>query len=101
MSQIVVAHGEFAPEKLPAIKEVLAELVPAAQQEEGCVIYGASLNDTHLCIVEKWETQELFQQHLGAPALVTWKDPLEKLLVKPLEIIVTSPVQIGDSTKFL
>ncbi|MDR0534089.1 MAG: antibiotic biosynthesis monooxygenase [Verrucomicrobiales bacterium] len=83
--------------KKEAVAQVLAELqilVPAVQQEPGCIAYKLHQNVRQpelFHFYEIWGSQELLDQHAIAPALTAFKQKTAGLLTG-LDVFVAKPV---------
>jgi quinol monooxygenase YgiN len=90
------------PEAAAEVESILTELAAATQAEAGCIMYSLNrgLEEPHVFVtVEKWESADALQQHLGSPHIAAALSRTGELLAEPPRIIPTEPRPVGDSTK--
>ncbi len=95
----VVASIQVKPGKLSEYLAVLKANVPAVRKEKGCIDYVPTVDvETNMppqvvdknCVtlLEKWESLEALQAHLGAPHMLDYrekvKDMVERVTIKVL-----------------
>ena len=90
------------PESAGEVEAALIELVEATQAEPGCIMYSLNrgLQEPNVFVtVEKWESPEALQAHLGSPHIQTALARTGELLTEAPRIIATEPLPVGDPTK--
>jgi quinol monooxygenase YgiN len=90
------------PEAVAAVESALAELAEATQAEPGCIMWSLNrgLQEPNVFItVEKWESPEALEQHLGSAHIAAAMGRTAELLVEPPRIIATEPLPVGDPAK--
>ncbi len=83
-----------APTKSPCTPSTLsfAKLAPLVHAEEGCIEYGAAVDeptgmsvqemagDDAVVVVEKWESLAALEAHLKAPHMNAWREEVGPIL---------------------
>ena len=90
------------PDAAGEVESALAELAEATQAEPGCIMYSLNrgLEEPHVFVtVEKWESADALQRHLGSPHIAAALSRTGDLLAEPPRIIATEPLPIGDPGK--
>lgn len=101
---VVVGSLKASPGKEDATREVLAELVVPTHAEEGCILYSFHQGVDHkdrFAFVERWESQELLEKHLGSDHIAAALSAAESdsLLAEPPDIVVYGALPGGDERK--
>lgn len=102
MSIGTIAIITAKPEAAREVESALTELAEATQAEAGCILYSLNrgLQEPNVFVtVEKWESQDALQQHLGSPHIAAALSRTGDLLTEPPRIIATEPLAVGDSGK--
>ena len=90
------------PDAASEVESVLADLAEATQAETGCLMYSLNrgIEEPHVFVtVEKWESPDALQQHLGSAHIAEALSRTADLLTEPPRIIATEPLPVGDSAK--
>ncbi|MDJ0691334.1 MAG: putative quinol monooxygenase [Xenococcaceae cyanobacterium MO_188.B32] len=81
----IVAHLVSLPEKVNELKSLLAPLIEPTRREKGCIQYKILQNReilNHFTLVEEWENQTLFEQHIASEHIQTVSDRINSLLAE-------------------
>jgi quinol monooxygenase YgiN len=96
MSLVVVAtlfpHAEHREEVVAAIAEAIARV---HAEDAGCQLYALHEGADRLVMIEKWDSEELLNAHLKAPALAELGDRLSGKLASPTDIQLLRPHPAG------
>lgn len=88
----VIATVEVKPGKLEAFLAEFHRNVPNVRAEKGCIEYGPTvdvktdiktqipLRENTVTIVERWESLQALQAHLGAPHMATYRVRVKDLV---------------------
>ena len=85
-----------------ATRAALATLVVPTQAEEGCILYALHQgveDPTRFAFVERWESQELHDAHVGSPQLAAALARAGELLAEPPDSAVYRALPQGEATK--
>lgn len=103
MSEIVVVGSLRArPGQEDAAREALDRLVTPTHAEDGCILYALhqGVDDpTRFAFVERWESQELLNTHLGSPHIAAVLERVDELLSEPPDIVVYGALPQGEDRK--
>jgi quinol monooxygenase YgiN len=89
----VIATAEVKPGKREAFLAEFRRNVPNVLAEKGCIEYGPTvdaktdikaqipLRENVVTIVEKWESLEALQAHLGAPHMLAYRERVKDYVV--------------------
>ncbi|RPH99454.1 MAG: antibiotic biosynthesis monooxygenase [Zetaproteobacteria bacterium] len=89
----VIATAEVKPGKRDAFLAEFRRNVPNVLAEKGCIEYGPTvdaktdikaqipLRENVVTIVEKWESLEALQAHLGAPHMLAYRERVKDYVV--------------------
>ena len=92
MSEIVVVGSLKArPGKEDDLHQALAGLVAPTHAEAGCILYALhqGVDDpARFAFVERWESRELLDAHLGSPHVSGLLERADELLAEPADIVV-------------
>ena len=103
MSEVVVV-GSFTaqPGKEEEGRQALQALVEPTHDEDGCVLYAlhqGTDDPARLAFVERWESREQLDAHLGSDHVQALLDQVEKLFGDSADIVVYEAVPGGEATK--
>ena len=103
MSEIVVVGSLKAqPGKEDEAREAFSGLVAPTHGEDGCVLYSLhqGLADrTRFAFVERWESQERLEAHLGSDHIAAVLARAGELLSEPPDIVVYGALPQGEPQK--
>ncbi len=103
MSEIVVVGSlKSQPGKEDATKEALGSLVAPTHAEDGCILYSlhqGAADPTRFAFVERWESQEKLDAHLGSAHIAAVLAQAGDLLAEPPDIVVYSALAQGEERK--
>jgi len=89
----VIATAEVKPGKRDAFLAEFRKNVPNVLVEKGCIEYGPTVDaktdikaqiprrDNVVTIVEKWESLQALQAHLGAPHMAAYRERVKDYVV--------------------
>ena len=99
---IVVGAFKANPGKEEEALEAFEALVQPTHDEEGCILYalhrGAD-DPARLTFIERWESRELLDAHLGSPHVAALLERAEELFGENADITVYEAVPAGESHK--
>ena len=103
MSEIVVV-GSFTtrPGKEAEGLEAFKALVEPTHGEEGCILYAlhqGTDDPSRLAFVERWESRELLDAHLGSEHVQAILARADELFADGGDIVVYAAVPGGEATK--
>jgi quinol monooxygenase YgiN len=103
MSEIVVV-GSFTakPGKEREAEEAFAALVEPTHGEEGCILYALhrGVDDPlRLAFVERWESREALDAHLGSPHVQGVLSRLAELFDGGGDIVIYEALPAGEERK--
>lgn len=99
---IVVGTLKARPGKEDETREALAALVVPTHAEDGCVLYALHQgveDPTRFAFIERWESQELLDAHVGSPHLAAVLTRADELLAEPPDSVVYRSLPQGETTK--
>jgi quinol monooxygenase YgiN len=103
MSEVVVVGSFRAREgKEEEAAQAFRELVPPTHAEDGCILYAlhqGSDDPTRLAFVERWESRELLDQHLGSAHVQAVLARAEELFADGGDIVVYDALPQGEGRK--
>lgn len=103
MSEVVVVGSLKArPGKEDEAAEALAGLVAPTHAEDGCILYSLhqGVDDkTRFAFVERWESQEQLQAHLGSDHIAALIARADELLAEPPDIVAYGALPAGEDHK--
>ena len=103
MSEIVVVGSLKArPGKEDEAREALAGSVTPTHAEDGCVLYAlhqGAADPARFAFVERWESQEQLDAHLGSEHIAAVLARAGELLAEPPDIVAYAPLPDGDEHK--
>lgn len=98
----VVATLRVDPARRAEFLKLFAELTPAVLAEEGCLEYGATVDeptplppqslvgDDAVVVVEKWESVATLEAHLAAPHMEAFRERTADML-RDVNLLVLRP----------
>jgi quinol monooxygenase YgiN len=96
MSVVVVATlfplAEHRGEVIAAIATAIARV---HAEDAGCALYALHEGEDRLVMIEKWDSEELLNAHLEAPALTELSGRLAGKMASPTEIQLLRPHPAG------
>ena len=103
MSEIVVVGSLKArPGKEDETREALGTLVAPTHAEDGCILYALNqgvADKTRFAFVERWESQEQLDAHLGSDHIAAVLAKADELLAEAPDIVVYSALPLGEDAK--
>lgn len=87
------------PEHRQDVVDAFRAVVPTVHGEDGCELYALHEAADRLVMVEQWTSDEALQAHLAGPVLVELDARLDGKTVRPADIVIVSPVPLGDPVK--
>lgn len=95
----IIAHITAKIEHLEKVQAALLGLITVTQTEQGCVRYDLHQdqnNPNHFMFYEKWESRELWEQHMQAPHLTDFMKTTDGLVedVRIYEMDQISPNKV-------
>jgi quinol monooxygenase YgiN len=99
---IAIGSLKAQPGKEGATLAALAALVLPTQAEDGCILYAlhqGAEDPTRFAFVERWESQELHDAHVGSPHLAAALALAGELLAEPPDSVVYRALPQGEATK--
>lgn len=90
------------PESADEVEAALTELAAATHAEPGCIMYSLNrgLQEPNVFVtVEKWESPEALQAHLGSAHIAAALARTGELLTEAPRIIATASMPVGDAAK--
>ncbi len=88
----VIATLKIDPARRDEFLESFAKLAPLVRAEEGCIEYGAAVDeptgmaiqalagDDAVVVVEKWESFAALEAHLAVPHMNAWREKVGPLM---------------------
>ena len=86
---IIAGTATVNGEKIDAALPVIAKMVEATEQEEGCIsyrIYQDPNSPTDFFIFEQWDNEEAFARHFQAEHMAEFSAQLPILLSAPMDV---------------
>ncbi len=103
MSEIVVIGSMKAREgKEDDTRDALGGLVAPTHAEDGCILYSlhqGAADKTRFAFVERWESQEKLNAHLGSDHIAAVLQRADELLSEPPDIVVYEALAQGEESK--
>lgn len=103
MSEIVVVGSLKArPGKEDETREALASRVAPTHAEDGCILYSLHqgvADATRFAFVERWESQEKLDAHLGSDHIAAVLAKADELLSEAPDIVVYDALAQGEESK--
>jgi len=96
---VVVATLTPLPAHRQEVRAALEDSLAAAHCEPGCQLYALHETDDAFVFVERWETDELLEQHNRGAAVSEVVRRIDGKLKEPVRIIVARPLPGGDLRK--
>jgi quinol monooxygenase YgiN len=99
---IVIGSLKARPGKEDATREALAALVIPSHAEDGCILYAlhqGAEDPTRFAFVERWESQDLLDAHLGSSHLAAALARADELLAEPPDSVMYRALPQGEATK--
>jgi quinol monooxygenase YgiN len=99
---VVVGSLKARPGKEDDLEQALAGLVAPTHAEAGCILYALhrGVDDpARFAFVERWESRELLDAHLGSPHVSSLLERADELLAEPADIVVYDPRPGGEARK--
>jgi quinol monooxygenase YgiN len=99
---VVVGSMKAQPGKEAATRDALAALVVPTHAEDGCILYSlhqGAADPSRFVFVERWESQEKLDAHLGSDHIATVLTRADELLAEPPDIVVYEALAQGDEDK--
>lgn len=103
MSEIVVVGSLKARSgQEDATREALSGLVAPTHAEDGCILYSLHqgvADKTRFAFVERWESQEKLDAHLGSDHIAAVLARADELLSEPPDIVAYTALPQGEEHK--
>ena len=103
MSEVVVVGSLKArPGREDELEEALGGLVAPTHAETGCILYALhrALDDpARFAFVERWESREALDAHLGSPHVSKLLERADELLAEPADIVAYDARPLGEPRK--
>ncbi len=103
MSEIVVVGSLKArPGKEDELEQALGSLVAPTHAEAGCILYALhrAIDDpARFAFVERWESREHLDAHLGSSHVAALLERADELLAEPADIVAYDPRPGGEARK--
>ncbi len=99
---VVVGSIKARPGKEDETREALGGLLAPTHAEDGCILYSlhqGAADTTRFAFVERWESQEALDAHLGSDHIAAVLARADELLSEPPDIVVYGPVPDGEERK--
>jgi quinol monooxygenase YgiN len=99
---VVVGSLKAKPGKEDDAREALSGLVAPTHAEDGCILYAlhqGAEDPTRFAFVERWESAEKLQAHLGSDHIGAVLQRAEELLSEPPDIITYEALGQGEASK--
>lgn len=84
-----------------ALLEVFRRFSPGVFRERGCEKFALHRGDETWMVVERWESREIWEEHLAQPENAELNAALTALLAEPADVWDLSPIEIEDPAKSL
>jgi quinol monooxygenase YgiN len=104
MTSPIVVTAVFvpAPGKYSEVVEALEPAIAAVHEEPGCILYAIHrAPDDTIVMIEKWESEELLDEHGAGPAVAALNASLEGKLAKPVDVTRLVPLPAGTAEQGL
>ncbi len=99
---VVVGSLKARPGKEDELEEALGGLVAPTHAEAGCILYAlhrAVDDPARFAFVERWESREHLDAHLGSPHVSGLLERADELLAEPADIVAYDPRPLGETRK--
>ncbi len=99
---VVVGSLKARPGKEDEAREALAGLLAPTHAEDGCILYAlhqGAADKTRFSFVERWESQEKLDAHLGSDHIAAVLARAGELLSEPPDIVVYDALPQGEERK--
>ena len=99
---VVVGSMRAKPGKEEETRDALSALVVPTHAEDGCVLYSlhqGAADPSRFAFVERWESQDKLDAHLGSDHIATVLAQADALLAEPPDIVVYEARAQGDPGK--
>jgi len=99
---VIVASIKARPGKEDETREALGGLVAPTHAEDGCILYSlhqGAADTTRFVFVERWESQEALDAHLGSDHIAAVLAKADELLSEPPDIVVYGALPQGEEQK--
>ena len=99
---VVVGSLKAKPGKEDDARDALGGLVAPTHAEDGCVLYAlhqGTEDPTRFTFVERWESAEKLQAHLGSDHIAAVLRRAEDLLSEPPDIVTFQALPLGEESK--
>lgn len=96
---IITAVITPAEGKHEAVREAFARMIPFVHQEDGCELYALHEGDGKFVTIEKWASEEAFQNHLKGESIKKADVDVASLAAGPSDWMKLSAVPAGDPNK--
>ena len=104
MTSPIVVTAVFvpAPGRHDEVVAALEPAIAAVHQEPGCILYAIHrAPDDSIVMIEKWESEELLDEHGAGQAVADLNASLEGKLAKPVEVTRLVPLPAGTAEQGL
>ncbi|UOR02504.1 antibiotic biosynthesis monooxygenase [Leucobacter allii] len=81
--------------------DVFRRFSPGVFLERGCEKFALHRDDDVFMVVERWESREIWEEHLAQPENARLNAALAPLLAHPADVWDLLPLEIGDPEKSL
>ena len=99
---VVVGSLKAKPGKEDDTRDALGGLVAPTHAEDGCILYAlhqGTEDPTRFAFVERWESAEKLQAHLGSDHIGAVLQRAEELLAEPPDIVTYAALAQGEEPK--
>jgi len=90
------------PGKEDEARRALGDLVAPTHAEDGCILYSLHqgvADQTRFAFVERWESQEKLDAHLGSDHIAAVVARVDELLAEPPDIVAYGALPHGETGK--
>jgi quinol monooxygenase YgiN len=95
---IIVATAYPKPaDKAEVIAAFKAAIAAVHETEPGCELYALHEGPDRLVMIEKYTSQDAFQEHVGGTGLAGLRAALEGKLAAPMDVQILTPHPAGTS----
>jgi len=99
---VVVGSLKAKPGKEDDTREALSGLVAPTHAEDGCILYAlhqGAEDPSRFAFVERWESAEKLQAHLGSDHIGAVLQRADELLAEPPDIVTYEALGQGEESK--
>ena len=99
---VVVGSLKAKPGKEDDTRDALGGLVTPTHAEDGCILYAlhqGTQDATRFAFVERWESAEKLQAHLGSDHIGAVLQRADELLAEPPDIVTYEALAQGEEPK--